>query len=186
MYASTCTDKRIHEWQYIHKYTDIKKHTNLGTHTQKQNPSSNHINLHISLFLKTFYSNECVRHKTQGPKHYYVIYIYNIYYIDIVFVGPERKSKYFKMNKYTKRICFYVIHFSLTRVSSVLRRLQEVFSLICIETTVLITLWFFLIPRFASANFQFELIVPKKFSSLRKKKATTKNNKKTTDDAICK
>ena len=50
-----------------------------------------------------------------------------------------------------------------TRVSDVLRRLQEVFfffpvpTLVFIEATDLIRLWFFIIPVFVSVNVQFEL-----------------------------
>ena len=67
---------------------------------------------------------------------------------------------------------FQVIHFSSTRVSSVLHYFHEVirvfivFALVYIVTTVLIRLWFFLFLGFVSANFQVELIVWDKFSSL--------------------
>ena len=84
----------------------------------------------------------------------------------------REKSKYLKMNWSTKRLILKLFIFSSTRVSDALHFLQDVklfipvFPLIFIVVTVLIRLWLFLMPGFVSANFQFELIVRDKFSSL--------------------
>ena len=86
----------------------------------------------------------------------------------------RERFKCFKMSRFTREIVLGHFFSSPTRVSDVLRRLQEVnifflmFLLVFIVLTVLIRLWFFLIPGIVFVNIQFELIFRDKLSSLRK------------------
>ena len=84
------------------------------------------------------------------------IYIY-IYIYTLKWIGP--KEDLLLSHLFFFSMCFW--HFVFWKWNNLV-----IFPLIYIVATVLIRLWFFLIPGFVSANFQFKLIVCDKFSSL--------------------
>ena len=89
------------------------------------------------------------------------------------FVGPMRNENVNTLNRIDPQVnlllghlFFFSMSFLRFKSSSGGKWFILVFSLVFITLTVLIGLWFFLIPGFASVNVQFKSIVRDKFSSL--------------------